>query len=102
MKKSNDNMINAAVQLLPGMNKEESWRVIDKAIELIAVSGLKYKVCPFETVMEGSYGEIVGIIDKISNMAFEESAEEIIINVKFHFGKNKDILISDKMRKYQD
>jgi len=46
--------INAAIQLLPLKTNEDRYSVVDKAIELINKSGLNYKVCPFETVVEGS------------------------------------------------
>ena len=47
--------VNIAVQILPFSKTLDSYSVVDKAIEVIANSGIKYRVTPFETVMEGNY-----------------------------------------------
>ncbi len=44
-----------AIQVLP-LNagaKEDVYKAVDKAIEVIKSSGVKYEVGPFETTMEG-------------------------------------------------
>ncbi len=96
-----ENKINAAIQLLPGGEKAEAYKIVDQAIKIIADSGLTYKVCPFETVIEGEYTEVTEIIRKIRDKSFQTGAQDIIINLKLQFGSNKDILIQDKMRKYE-
>jgi len=48
-----NNIVNVAIQVLPSSKKEHPYSIVDKAIEVIQKSGLKYKVCPFETVIEG-------------------------------------------------
>ena len=48
------NTVNLALQILPTSKTIHPYLIVDKAIEVIAVSGLRYKVTPFETVMEGS------------------------------------------------
>lgn len=96
-----ENTINAAIQLLPVSERKDAYRVIDEAIQIIKQSGLKYKVCPFETVVEGEYSKITEIIEQIRDKSFEAGANEIIINLKLQFGATKDILIHDKMRKYE-
>jgi uncharacterized protein YqgV (UPF0045/DUF77 family) len=100
-KKMKENKINAAIQLLPGEKKDLSWNIIDKAIRIIESSGLNYKVCPFETVVEGSLEDIKGLIEKIRDESFKSGAEDILINLKLQMGKDKDIFIQDKMNKYE-
>lgn len=96
-----EHLINAAIQLLPGEKKAVSYEIIDKAIELIVNSGLKYRVCPFETIVEGKFSEITSLIEKIRDESFRSGAEDILINLKLQLGKNKDIFIRDKMNKYE-
>lgn len=96
-----DPIINAAIQLLPGDKKDIAWEIIDKAIRLIEDSGLTYKVCPFETVVEGRFKEITHLIEKIRDLCFISGAEDILINLKLQMGNNKDIFIQDKMNKYE-
>ena len=92
--------MNAAIQLLPGGEKSEAYDIIDQAIEIIKQSGLKYKVCPFETVVEGEYSAVMELIRQIRDKSIEAGANDIIINLKLQFSANKDILIQDKMSKY--
>ncbi|MCK9206420.1 MAG: thiamine-binding protein, partial [Salinivirgaceae bacterium] len=47
--------INLALQVLPRAEGKNPYHLVDKAIEIIEKSGVTYQVCPFETVMEGSY-----------------------------------------------
>jgi uncharacterized protein YqgV (UPF0045/DUF77 family) len=97
----NKNKINAAIQLLPGIEKKQAYALVDEAITLIRNSGMKHRVCPFETVVEGDYQSITDLIARIRNRAYESGAQDLIINVKFQFGANKDVLIEDKMSKYE-
>jgi uncharacterized protein YqgV (UPF0045/DUF77 family) len=43
--------VNVAIQVLP--LHEDVYRIVDRAIGVIAESGVKYEVGPMETVMEG-------------------------------------------------
>jgi uncharacterized protein YqgV (UPF0045/DUF77 family) len=91
--------INAAIQLLPldaGANK---YQLIDKAIDLIKNSGLKYKVCPFETVVEGDKDEVYGLIQQIQAETLKQGCDELLINIKIH-AANRDLSFEEKLAKY--
>jgi len=96
-----EQIINAAIQVLPGESMKKAYEIIDHAIDIIAGSGLKYRVCPFETVVEGSFNEIYKLLREIRDASYKAGAEDLIINLKLQMGKNKDILIDDKMSKYE-
>jgi uncharacterized protein YqgV (UPF0045/DUF77 family) len=93
--------INAAIQLLPLSNNIDKYKIIDEAIALIKVSGLSYVVCPFETVVEGSYTEVMQLIENIKNSALQGQNEEIILNLKLHCNKHKNLFIDDKIGNYK-
>jgi uncharacterized protein YqgV (UPF0045/DUF77 family) len=93
--------INAAIQLLPLSNNIDKYKIIDEAIALIKNSGLKYVVCPFETVIEGNYDEVMQLIQHIKNSALKGDSEEIIINLKLHCNSIKSLFIDDKIGQYQ-
>ncbi|MFN5829209.1 MAG: MTH1187 family thiamine-binding protein [Bacteroidota bacterium] len=93
--------INAAIQLLPLSNSIDQYKIIDEAIALIKNSGLKYVVCPFETVIEGNYDEVMQLIAHIKNSALKGDSEEIIINLKLHCNSKKSLFIDDKIGQYQ-
>lgn len=90
--------INAAIQLLPNDTEQKRWDVVDKAIALIHQSGLNYKVCPFETVVEGTSSQIFELLEKIKTLSLQ-NANEILINVKIH-AANKDVFFEEKLEKY--
>ncbi len=96
-----DHTVNVAIQVLPSGGKSFAYSVVDRAIETIAASGLIYRVCPFETVVEGSYEQVIQLMREIRDVCFEAGAEDILINMKWQIGHNKDISISDKMGKYE-
>ena len=79
-----NNKINAAIQLLPLSNNIDKYKIIDEAISLIHKSGLKYVVCPFETVVEGTYDEIFDLVNKIRTTTLNNGCEELLINIKIN------------------
>lgn len=88
--------INVAIQLLPTKCSADKIELIDKAIACIKASGLKYLVCPFETVVEGTYEEIFKLIDDIRTTTLSYGCEELLVNMKMH-AANKDLFFSDKL-----
>ena len=95
-------IVNIAFQILPIVNsKEEMYAMVDKAIEVIAQSGLKYEVCPFETVMEGEYDEVMTTIKKAQEACMEAGVEEILSYIKIQQSKASNVSIEDKMENYR-
>jgi len=92
--------INAAIQLLPLITTEDKYLIIDKAIDLINKSGLIYKVCPFETVVEGESDRVYALIQKIQSEILKNGCDELILNIKIH-AANKDLHFQEKLQKYQ-
>jgi uncharacterized protein (TIGR00106 family) len=91
--------INVAIQILP-LQTSEAIAIIDKAIEVIKVSGLPHVVCPFETVIEGNYDEVMALVKKVQEACFEMGATEIITNLKIHALSTQSARIADKVGKY--
>jgi uncharacterized protein (TIGR00106 family) len=95
-----DKKINVAIQVLPRSAKVGTYELVDRAIEVIQNSGLKYRVCPFETVVEGHYDEIMTLLKEVHEVVYANGAEEMITNMKIQTRYNEDVLIEDKMNKY--
>jgi uncharacterized protein (TIGR00106 family) len=93
--------INLALQILPKSNGKNTYEIIDRAIEVIQKSGLTYLVCPFETVIEGPYDEVMKVVKDAQDVCFEHGAVEIIANIKIQRAANRDVLIDDKIKKYK-
>ena len=94
--------INLALQVLPKSDTVKNvYDIVDKAIEVIQKSGLKYVVCPFETVIEGTYDEVMAVVKKAQDACFEFGATEVITNIKIQRAKERDVFIDDKLEKYR-
>jgi uncharacterized protein YqgV (UPF0045/DUF77 family) len=93
--------VNMAIQVLPQSKNRHPYDIVDKAIELIQKSGVVYKVCPFETVMEGDLDQLMKIARQVIDLCHEEGAEAMMTYLKIQTGKNTDITIDDKMHKYE-
>ena len=93
--------VNIALQVLPSASGIHPYSIVDKAIEVIAKSGLKYKVTPFETVMEGSYEEIMKVVIDAQTACYEAGTESLMTYIKIQSSLS-DVTIEDKMEKYQE
>ena len=94
------NTVNIALQILPSSKTIHPYFLVDKAIEVIAGSGLRYKVTPFETVMEGSYDEIMKIVKLAQEACYKAGADSLMTYLKIQ-SSTGDVSIEDKMEKYE-
>ena len=94
-------IVNLAIQVLPLATTKDKYEVIDDAISTIHASGLKYIVCPFETVVEGPYDKVMELVNAIQQTCFASGADEIIVNMKLQRRKNEDVFIEEKTGKYE-
>jgi len=92
--------VNIALQILPTSKTIHPYTLVDKAIEVIANSGLRYKVTPFETVMEGAYDDIMKVVKLAQEACYEAGADNLMTYVKIQTSKT-DVSIEDKMEKYE-
>jgi uncharacterized protein YqgV (UPF0045/DUF77 family) len=95
-----NNIVNIALQILPTSKTIHPYLLVDKAIDVIAASGLRYKVTPFETVMEGSYNDIMEVIKQAQEACYLAGAESLMTYIKIQSSTN-DVSIDDKMEKYE-
>ncbi|NJM15296.1 MAG: thiamine-binding protein [Bacteroidales bacterium] len=95
-----NNTVNVAIQVLPKGEGIDVYGVVDKAIETIQQSGLVHVVCPFETVVEGPYKQIMELIDKVQDECFKHGASELLTYIKIQRSANGHVAIADKTGKY--
>ncbi|MBP8790221.1 MAG: thiamine-binding protein [Breznakibacter sp.] len=93
-------IVNIAIQILPFSAKLEVYDVVDKAIEVIARSGVKYRVTPFETVMEGSYGRLMEVVSEVQEVCYQAGVDAVMCNLKIQSNKQGLVTIEDKTGKY--
>lgn len=95
-----NNIVNIALQVLPSATTIHPYSIVDKAIEVIAASGLRFKVTPFETVIEGNYDEIMKVVKLAQEACYEAGADSMMTYIKIQTSKT-DVSIDDKMQKYE-
>ena len=95
-----NNTVNIALQILPTSKTVHPYSIVDAAIAVIAASGLKYRVTPFETVMEGSYDRIMEVVKLAQQACYDAGAENLMTYLKIQSNGNGDVNIEDKMGKY--
>lgn len=98
-----NHIVNLAIQVLPlqSSSTEDAYAIVDKAIECIQASGMKYVVCPFETVIEGPYDRVMQLLQDIQLACFDAGAPTLLINMKLHTSNVRDMAIDDKIGKYK-
>jgi len=69
-------IVNVSLQVLPSVAQENIYPVVDKVIELIRDSGVKYIVGPMETTMEGEFDTLMEIVKKAQTYAARQGQEE--------------------------
>ena len=94
------NNVNVAIQVLPHSETRRAYDLVDVAIEVIKNSGLKYRICPFETVVEGQYDKIMDTIEEMQQKCFDNGAGELLVYLKIQNRNNADVTIEEKMHKY--
>jgi uncharacterized protein YqgV (UPF0045/DUF77 family) len=96
------NKVNVAFQVLPEADGEISYRVVDEAIRVITESGLTFRVCPFETVVECTLTEATDLVHKIHKACEKAGTRRMLTYLKIQADFTKDVEISDKMEKYDN
>lgn len=91
--------VNIAFQVLPSSKTIHPYTLVDAAIAVISASGVKYKVTPFETVLEGSYDDIMQVVAKAQQACYDAGAESLMTYIKIQ-SSTEDVSIEDKMEKY--
>jgi uncharacterized protein (TIGR00106 family) len=90
--------VNVSVQVLP--LHEDVYRIVDRAIGVIAESGVKYEVGPMETVMEGQLDTLLEVAKQAHLACFEAGAEKVVTLIKIG-DSTAGTSIEEKVAKYR-
>ncbi|MEG6566213.1 thiamine-binding protein [Thermoanaerobacterium saccharolyticum] len=93
--------VNVSLQVLPVVEEERIYTVVDKVIDYIKSTGVKYFVGPMETTMEGDIDVLLDIVKKAQNICTDEGAKRVISIVKIDF-KPDGVTIEEKIGKYRE
>jgi len=74
-------ILNVGVQVLPMV--DDVYPVVDKAIEAIQASGLKYEVGPLETTLEGDdLDKLLEVAKSAHRACFKAGANKVVTIIK--------------------
>lgn len=91
---------NLSLQIIPLVDEENVYHLVDKVIELIESSGVKYQVGPMETTMEGDLGHLLEIVKQAQQVCTDSGADRILSVVKIDYS-SRGVTIDEKVGKYQ-
>jgi uncharacterized protein (TIGR00106 family) len=88
------------IQVIP--RADDFYAVVDRAIEEIAKSGLRYEVCPMETVVEGDLDDLLAVAKRAHRACLEAGAKNVITHIKIaERAEAQDVTIDSVMGKYR-
>jgi uncharacterized protein (TIGR00106 family) len=93
-------IINASIQIVPIVMDKHPYEWVDEAIAIIQQSGIKYEIGPFATVLEGSYNEVLEIINAVNEYLYDKGCKEWISNIQIQIRSNGDITSIEKTGKF--
>ena len=95
-------LANMDIQILPSVvgGENEMYKVIDKVIEYIIETELKYEVGGLGTTVEGEFPQLLDILGKAQEICFTHGAERVVTVAKFDY-KKEGITIDEKIGKYR-
>ncbi|MDD9147312.1 MULTISPECIES: thiamine-binding protein [unclassified Sporolactobacillus] len=92
---------NVGLQILPFSKEKDTYALVDKAIEAIQQSGVRYEVDALETVMEGELDDLLEVVKKTIYATIAAGADEVGAEVKIHF-RPQGTSIEEKVGKYRN
>ncbi len=93
-------MVNVSLQVVPNVEEKELYPAVDRVIEYIQSTGVKYEVGPMETTMEGELHELLAIVEKAQEILTSNGATRIVSVVKIDYSP-KGVTMREKIEKYR-
>jgi uncharacterized protein (TIGR00106 family) len=94
-------IVNASVQIIPIVFDKHPYEWVDEAIEVIRLSDIRYNVGPFATEIEGTYEEVMKVINSVNEYLFSKNCNEWICNAQIQLRSNTDITADEKTSKFK-
>ena len=92
--------INVSLQILPVVEEEHIYEVVDQVIRYIDSTGVKYVVGPMETTMEGNFDDLMNIVKEANEICFRKGIARVVSVVKID-AKKEGVTIDEKISPYR-
>lgn len=92
---------NLSLQVLPLVEEDKVYSMVDEVISIIRESGLKYIVGPMETTVEGDLDALLGLVKRAHEVLAKAGVSRVISVVKIDY-KPDGVTMDEKISKYTD
>jgi uncharacterized protein YqgV (UPF0045/DUF77 family) len=86
----------ASIQILPLATQLHPYRWVDEAIAVIKASGINYKVNAFDTVLEGTYPQVMQVIEQVNDQLCSQGCEEWITHLQIQIRSKRGVTADEK------
>jgi uncharacterized protein YqgV (UPF0045/DUF77 family) len=93
-------IVNASIQILPVVQDRHPYEWVDEAIAIIQNSGIKHEIGPFATVVEGTYADVMAVINAVNEHLYSRECHEWITNIQLQIRSQGDITGEEKTAKF--
>lgn len=91
-----------SIQILPRTpNGESVIPYVDRAIEIIRASGVKFLVGPLETTMEGELSQLLDVIKRMNEEMILLGAPSVISQIKIAYNPTEGASMDRLVAKYR-
>ena len=90
----------ATIQILPLAQDKHPYEWVDEAIPIIINSGIQYDVRSFATEIEGTYAEVMQVIQDVNDHLYQKGCAEWITNIQIQIRADRAISAIEKTEKY--
>jgi len=94
-------IVNASLQILPVVQDRHPYEWVDEAISIIQQSGVKYEVGAFATTLEGTYDNVMKVVNDVNEYLLQKGCSEWIASVQVQIRSNGDITGDEKTEKFK-
>lgn len=91
-----NHLISLGIQIVPKSKTHHSYDLVDRAIEVIQQSGVPYVITPFETVMQGTYPQLMEIANRAQQAVLQAGADECLVYFRIHYRKDGNVTFEEK------
>lgn len=91
---------NLSLQILPVVEEEKIYPLVDQVIQMIQASGLKYLVGPMKTTIEGELDSLLDLVKKAQEVCVQSGASRVISVIKIDY-KPDGVTMDEKIRPYR-
>lgn len=90
-----------SIQIIPKtLNYNDVIPYVDRAISVIQATGVKYRVAPLETTMEGELSQLLDIVKHMNEAMIDDGCPSVISQIKIFYNPTHGASMDKLTEKY--